>query len=53
MSVSIGPAMTACTLTPRPAASARTDWESENAAAFEIAISSSLNSSERGRSSTS
>ncbi len=36
MSVSIGPAMTACTLTPRPAASARTDCESENAAAFEI-----------------
>ena len=31
MSVSIGPAMTACTLTPRPARRARSDCESENA----------------------
>src|SRR5262249_606979 len=35
MSVSIGPAMTACTFT-RPAKMARSDCESENAAAFEI-----------------
>src|SRR5919204_229567 len=35
-SVSIGPAMTACTRTPRPARRARSDCESENAAAFEI-----------------
>src|ERR671936_482921 len=36
MSVSMGPAMTACTLTPRPARRARSDCESENEAAFEI-----------------
>ena len=36
MSVSIGPAITACTFTPRPAKRARSDCESENTAAFEI-----------------
>jgi hypothetical protein len=36
ISVSTGPAMTACTLTPRPAKRARSDCDRENAAAFEI-----------------
>ena len=36
MSVSTGPVRTACTLTPCPASSARSDWVSENAAALEI-----------------
>ena len=35
MSVSTGPARTAWTLTPRPARSARSDCDSENAAAFD------------------
>ncbi len=37
MSVSTGPGRTACTATPCPASSARSDWDSENAAALEIA----------------
>ena len=36
ISVSTGPARTACTLTPRPAERARSDCDRENAAAFEI-----------------
>ena len=35
MSVSTGPGITACTLTPRPARTARSDCVSENSAAFE------------------
>ena len=35
MSVSTGPGMTACTLTPRPASSARSDCVSESSAAFD------------------
>jgi hypothetical protein len=35
MSVSTGPVRTACTRTPRPASSARSDWVRENAAALE------------------
>src|ERR1700676_79015 len=36
ISVSTGPAMTACTFTPRPANRARSDCDRENTAAFEI-----------------
>ena len=35
MSVSIGPGMTAYTLTPRPASSARSDWVTDSEAALE------------------